>query len=191
MRTVRVFSRTISRATRTSLHCRRAAKSLTTCSLVLPNGGSRIPTVVTIGAIWCVCVCVHIVCVRVYVQNMSGFQKQLHFIHRSTAIYNLHTYIIAHTRIYTHSYSYTCHPHLVLFLITHENLPFWGLSLTESGPCLQDKKIDNTSLMSTRWIIPASKLYILDSRASPPLLVLPYTSTYLVDSPQCQHHCHH
>ena len=34
------------------MHCRSAENSLTTCSRVLPSGGSRVPTVITIGEIW-------------------------------------------------------------------------------------------------------------------------------------------
>lgn len=52
MSTENVFSRAISAEILDSLQCKREENSLTTCSRVFPSGGSRIPTVVTMGDIW-------------------------------------------------------------------------------------------------------------------------------------------
>lgn len=51
-RTENVLRRMISFTTLVSLHCRSAAKSLITWSLVLPRGGVRVPMVVNMGGIW-------------------------------------------------------------------------------------------------------------------------------------------
>ena len=52
MSTENVFSRAISAEILDSLQCKREENNLTTCSRVFPSGGSRIPTVVTMGDIW-------------------------------------------------------------------------------------------------------------------------------------------
>ena len=52
MSTENVFSLAISAEILDSLQCKREENSLTTCSRVFPSGGSRVPTVVTMGAIW-------------------------------------------------------------------------------------------------------------------------------------------